>query len=68
MTHLPTIIRATQASARALAAMQRQTFILNDLERLGQRKTPQYEQARFNLNRAQRRYANAQKLLSLNPL
>ena len=68
MSHLPTIVRATQDSARALSAMQRWTFVLNDLERSGKRRTPQYEQARFNLNRAQRRYANAQKLLSLNPL
>lgn len=68
MSHLPTIVRATQASARAIEAMSRFTFILNDLERQGKRKTPQYEQNRLNLNRAQRRYANAQKLLDMNPL
>lgn len=68
MSHLPTIVRATQASARAISSMQRWTFILNDHERNGMRGTPSYEQARLNLNLAQRRYANAQKLLSMNPL
>ena len=68
MSHLPTIVRATQASARALGQLQRWTFVMNDLGRQGLRDTPKYQQASLNASRAQRRYANAQKLLSLNPL
>jgi hypothetical protein len=68
MSSLPIIVRATQAAARAIVAMQRWTRLLNDMERDGHRGSPAYEQARFNLNRAQRRYANAHKILDQNPL
>lgn len=68
MSRLPTIIRATQASARALGQLQRWTFVMNDLARQGLRYTPKYQQASLNACRAQRRYANAQKELDRNPL
>jgi hypothetical protein len=68
MSDLPTIVRATQASARALGQLQRWTFVMNDLARQGLRNSPQYGQASLNASRAQRRYANAQRLLDMNPL
>ncbi len=68
MTHLPTIVRATQASARAITSMNKWSFVMADLKRQGKRTTPEYGHASLSFYRAQQRYRNAQKLLSLNPL
>jgi hypothetical protein len=68
MSSLSTIVRATQASARAVSSMSRWRFVMNDCERTGMRGTPAYQQASLNFYRAQQRYRNAQKLLRLNPL
>jgi hypothetical protein len=68
MPDLSIIVRATQASARAVSSMSRWQFVMNDLAREGKRGTPQYHQASFNLSRAQQRYRTAQRLLALNPL
>jgi len=64
MTDLAAVARATQASARAIASMNKWQFVMRD-NRPG---TPAYQQASFNFSKAQQRYRNAQKTLAMNPL
>jgi hypothetical protein len=68
MSSLSTIVRATQASARAIESMNRWAFLMADYKRQGLRGSPEYGHASLNFYRAQQRYRNAQKLLRLNPL
>jgi hypothetical protein len=65
---LSTIVRATQASARAIESMNRWNFRMVDLKREGKRNSPEYGHASLNFYRAQTRYRQAQNVLRNNPL
>lgn len=64
MTNLPAIVRATRASASALAAMQRLHRIVRDRDA---EKATRVRAAQAYV-RAHRRYDRAQEILAANPL
>ena len=64
MTDLAAIVRATRASANALAAMAREKRAMVECSRLGVSYLPHVKA----YNRAEARYNRAQDILRANPL
>ena len=73
MANLPAIVHATQASARAIASMNKWSFVMRDMKHAALNGTDphasaKYQQASMNYYRAKLRYRNAQHTLAINPL